>query len=191
VNGENEWLLARQAAGGDEAAFAVLIERYKVPVHSFVFRYVRDEETARDITQEVFVKSWFGLKTVVERARFSTWLFQIALNLCRDYAKSKSARNAHVTLSFAGQDSNAADMDVPSTELPPDKQAVTNEQLARLNQAIDALPCELRDAFLLGAVERVPYKDAAKILKISSKAVETRVYRARKALAASLGVRED
>jgi RNA polymerase sigma-70 factor (ECF subfamily) len=143
----------------------------------------RKVETARDLTQEVFVKAWFALGRVQERARFSTWLFQIAANLCRDHAKSKAARNARRTGPIAREkdDENNGDRDFPHPGLAPDKQALMNEAMA-------ALPVELREAFILGAIDQLPHKEVSSILGISAKAVEVRICRARKILTEQLAV---
>ncbi|MEI8313171.1 MAG: RNA polymerase sigma factor [Verrucomicrobiota bacterium] len=184
----DDWDLARRAAGGDESAYAVLIERYQGPVHGFIFRSVGEVETARDLAQEVFVKAWFALGRVQERARFSTWLFQIAANLCRDHAKSKANRNARMTSPMVRErdDGSAEERDFTHPGLPPDKQAQTNEKMAALHRAIAALPVELRETFILGAIDQLPHKEISSILGISPKAVEVRIYRARKILAERL-----
>lgn len=184
----DDWALARRAAGGDEAAYGNLIGRYQGPVHSFIFRSVGDQETARDLAQEVFVKAWFALARVEERAKFSTWLFQIAANLCRDHAKSKAARNARATsplvLEMPGGETETRDF--PDPGMPPDQRAQMNEAMDSLGRAIASLPADLREAFILGAVDQLPHKEISAILGISPKAVEVRVYRARKILAGRL-----
>jgi len=187
-DGSGDWDLARLASGGDEQAYAVLIARHQRPIHGYIFRSVGEEETAKDLTQEVFVKAWFALERVRERARFSTWLFQIAANLCRDHAKSKATRNARVTYSLTRNrdDADGEERDFPHPNMPPDRQAQFHETMESLNRAIQSLPADLREAFLLGCVDRLPHKEVSTILGISPKAVETRVYRARRTLAGRL-----
>ena len=184
----DDWALARRAATGDEAAYAVLIGRYQGPVHGFVFRSVGAVETARDLTQEVFVKAWFALGRLQERARFSTWLFQIAANLCRDHAKSKATRNARMTNPMAREkdDGGTEEREFPHPGLSPDNQARMNETMEVLHRAIAALPVELREAFILGAIDQLPHKEISSILGLSAKAVEVRIYRARKILSGQL-----
>ena len=187
-NDPDDWVFARRAAQGDEHAYSALIERYQGPVHGFVFRSVGEQETAKDLTQEVFVKAWFALGRVKERARFSTWLFQIAANLCRDHAKSKVTRNARMTnpILREREDGYTEERDFPHPGLAPDNQAQMNETMASLHREIAALPVELREAFILGVIDQLPHKEIATILGISPKAVEVRVYRARKTLAERL-----
>ncbi len=71
---EPDWDLAQRAKGGDEAAFEDLIQRYQGPIQSFVFRSTLDEETARDLTQEVFVRAWFALCRVQAKAQIEKLL---------------------------------------------------------------------------------------------------------------------
>ncbi len=184
----DDWALARRAAGGDETAYAVLIERHQGPIHGYIFRSVGDVETARELTQEVFVKAWFALGRVQERARFSTWLFQIAANLCRDHAKSKATRNARMTNPMVRErdDGSTEERDFPHPGMSPSEQALMNETMKALDRAIVALPVELREVFILGAIDQLPHKEISSILGISPKAVEVRIYRARKILSEQL-----
>jgi len=179
-----DWELAERAKSGDESAYELLILRYQAPIHSFIFRSVSDDETARDLSQEVFVKAWFALDRVKAKARFSTWLFQIAVNLCRDHAKSKATRNARKTDSIFRQPSDdyPEEREFASAQPSPAEHAESKEAIAALESEIQALPEELRLPFVLGAVEHQPYKEVAAILGLSDKAVEVRIYRARQQL---------
>ncbi|MDX2081394.1 MAG: sigma-70 family RNA polymerase sigma factor [Terrimicrobiaceae bacterium] len=183
-SGDSDWDLAERAKQGDESAYARLVERYQAPIHGFIFRSVGDVETARDLAQEVFVRAWFALARVRAKAKFSTWLFQIAVNLCRDHVKSKATRNARNTESFArrADDERAEDREFASPELSPAEDAETREAIDALEAEIRALPDELRSSFVLGAVEHQPYKEVASALGLSAKAVEVRIYRARRLL---------
>lgn len=185
---ELDWDLAERAKQGDESAYAQLIERYQAPIYSFIFRSVGEMEATRDLAQEVFVRAWFALARVRAKARFSTWLFQIAVNLCRDHAKSKATRNARKTdsLSRRPEDDRTEDREFASSMLSPDEDAGSREAISGLEAEIQALPEELRSPFVLGAVERRPYKDVAVLLGLSPKAVEVRIYRARRLLAERL-----
>jgi RNA polymerase sigma factor (sigma-70 family) len=179
-----DWELAHRAKSGDEAAYAMLISRHQAAIHNFIFRSAGDVETARELTQEVFVKAWFALRRVREQARFTTWLFQIAVNLCRDHAKSRSSRNARRTESISrdDRDNRSEDREFASTSATPDREALQREFLAALEAEIQALPAELRSAFILGVVEHRSHKEVATILRLTAKAVEVRIYRARRLL---------
>ncbi len=179
-----DWDLAGAAAQGDEAAYEALIAKYQSAIHHFIFRSVRDEETARDLAQEVFVKAWFALPKLLPRGKFSTWLFQIAVNLCRDYAKSKAAKQLRRTHSLTRDEIGelVGDREFPHPGLSPDRSAENAEAMAALDEAIRSLPEKLREPFVLCAIEGHSLKDVSAILGSSAKAIEVRVYRARQAL---------
>lgn len=174
-----DWELVKRAKTGEEAAFASLISRYQHPIHSFIFRSVGQEALAADLAQEVFVKAWFALPSVRPSGKFSSWLFQIAVNLCRDHFRSKAARQGLVTESM--------DFDQADSSPAPDTTVEQREAVERLEGEIRSLPAKLREPFLLAAVEGYSQKEVGEILRLSAKAVEVRIYRARKLLADKIG----
>ena len=188
-NALDDWDLAESAGRGNEDAFSELITRHQNAIHRFVYQSVGQEETARDLTQEVFVRAWFALSKVKRGAKFTTWLFQIAVNICRDYAKSKSARMQRLTRSLVkdSPDDTGKEHDLVHPDLPPDRLMEGAELIKMLEDHIRGLPKELLQPFLLGAVEGYPYKEIAVMLGISAKAVEVRVYRARRWLMEHMG----
>ena len=171
--------LVRALQSGDDGAFNELIRKYQEPLFGFICRYTGDEETARDILQETFVRLYFSVRRFKPRAKFATWLYSIALNLCRDHARSKQRKQSYATESLDVVDLHRK---VPSTDHSPDVDASLREELAMLQKAIEELPHDLRTALLLCTVEGHSQQECAELLGISSKAVETRVYRARKIL---------
>lgn len=189
--GPDDWRLATLAQGGDEDAYAVLVERHQHSIHAFVFRHISDQEVAADLTQEVFIRAWFALERVLPKAKFTTWLFQIAINLCRDHAKSKAARRDRVTDSMIRLDGEGVESarEFPDPSARPDQQAEWSETMDALDSEIAHLPIELREAFLLGAVQKLPQKEVAIMLGLSPKAVEVRIYRARQRLTERLVAR--
>jgi RNA polymerase sigma factor (sigma-70 family) len=171
--------LVRALQAGDDSALNELIRKYQVPLFGFICRYTGQEEAARDILQETFVRLYFGVRCFKPRAKFATWLYSIAMNLCRDHARSKQRRQSYATESL---DVNDLHRRVPSADRAPDSDASSREQLAMLQKAIEELPHDLRTALLLFAVEGHSQRECAELLGISPKAVETRVYRARRIL---------
>ena len=92
--------LVRALQAGDESALNELIRKYQEPLFRFICRYTGDEETARDLLQETFVRLYFGIRRFKPHAKFATWLYSIAMNLCRDYARSKHRRQSYATESL-------------------------------------------------------------------------------------------
>ena len=171
--------LVRALQGGDESALNELIRKYQDPLFRFIWRYTDDEETARDLLQETFVRLYFGIRRFKPRAKFATWLYSIAMNLCRDYARSKQRRQSYATESL---DAGDVHRKLPAADRGPAADVESHEKLAALEMAIQELPHDLRTALLLFTVEGRSQQECAELLGVSAKAVETRVYRARKRL---------
>jgi RNA polymerase sigma factor (sigma-70 family) len=166
---------------GYDAALDILMERHSEGLFRFIYRYVLNERDARDLVQETFVRAYFKQNQFLPRARVSTWLYRIALNLCRDHARSRAFKEARLTDTWATSFEQQA-----LTRTTPADHASTEEDLALLQKAIQSLPHDLRVALILAVLEDKPQEECAQLLGITRKAVETRVYRARKLLAERL-----
>jgi len=166
--------------GGDDLALNELMVRWKEPLVSFSLRYTGNLADARDIAQETFVKVYASRERYRPTAAFSTWLFTIAMNLCRMRARWRS-RHPEVLDADSDQDSDdrAASTD-PSQEV--DKRALGLD----LQHAISNLPHELRVAFVLYEINGMSYREIGKVVKGSEKAVERRLARAREHLRSAL-----
>ena len=175
-----DWPLVRALQGGDENALTELIHKYEQPLFRFICRYVGDEETARDLLQETFVRLYFNARKFKPRAKFSTWLHAIAANLCRDYSRSKQYRKARMTVSSEAFDQY--ETRISDTAAMPGDALVSAERLAALQAAISELPHKLKTALILFSLENRSQAECAELLGVSAKTVETRVYRARKIL---------
>lgn len=168
--------LVRALQAGDESALNKLMRKYQEPLFWFIWRYTGDEETTRDLLQETFVRLYFGIRRFKPQAKFATWLYSIAMNLCRDYARSKQRRHSFVTESLDAGDLRHEVADRSATNVE------SHEELAALEKAIQELPHDSRTALLLFTVEGRSQQECAELLGVSAKAVEARVYRARRRL---------
>lgn len=171
--------LVRALQSGNEGALNELIRKYEGQLFRLILRFSGDAETARDLLQETFVRVYFQIHRFKPRARFVSWLYAIATNLCRDHARSKRYRQSHLTDSLDARD---APHDLAAREPDPAAFAESREGLAALENAIAQLPHDLRVALLLFSIEGHSQIECAELLGISPKAVETRVYRARRIL---------
>lgn len=169
--------------GGQRSALNALMARYKTRLFSFILRHVNDEEAAYDLVQETFTRVYFKANQFNPSYKFSTWVYTIALNLCRDHRR-RNAWTRLVSLSPAtDQDGYLRDALVDD-RADTERTVSMKRQLARLSAGLGRLPESLRAALLLYAVEGHSQQECAAILRISEKSVETRVYRARKRLLA-------
>lgn len=170
---------------GEDLALNEIMGRYKHRLFSFIRRYVGEDETAYDLLQETFTKLYFNAASYDPRYKFSTWLFQIALNLCRDHGRKNKFRFS-LSLDSEDEDGNTlADMIAADTSDAVDQLAV-KRQLEILGNEINLLPHKLKSALIAFAIEERSQEECAELLDITPKALETRVYRARRILSEKL-----
>lgn len=175
--------LARQAAGGDERAYAALVGRHKDRLYGLLRRYLGDPEEAREAAHEAFIAAWSALPRYDAARPFGAWLRTIAVNKARDRGRRLAFRRL-IFGDHPPEDAGAHEHPDPS----PDAEAtlVDGERLALLDRGIARLPPPLKEALLLTAIDGLSQQQAAEILGVTAKTVETRVYRARKILAQTL-----
>jgi RNA polymerase sigma factor CnrH len=161
---------------GENHALNELIRRYKNRLISFIRRYVGEDEMAYDLLQETFTKLYFNAAFYNPDYKFSTWLFQIALNLCRDYGRKKKL------VQFFSIDDESSGLNFIDTAPNPEITAQLSQATRQINHAIESLPHKLKAALILFAIEEYSQEECAILLGITVKTVETRVYRARKLL---------
>jgi RNA polymerase sigma-70 factor (ECF subfamily) len=162
----------------DTHALRMLIERWETRLLVFAYRYIQDESTARDLVQETFVRVYQNRDRFDESRRFSTWLFGIAVNLCRNRQRWLS-RHAESPLEVAPE---PVDMGTPREQVDRD------ERVRAVMESIQKLPHVYRVVILLYYYEEHSYGEIAGILDCSVRGVETRLYRARRILARHLGL---
>jgi RNA polymerase sigma-70 factor, ECF subfamily len=164
--------VVRRAQRGDADAFEDLVRAFLPDVYRMALHIVREPATADDVAQDTFVKAYRAIGRFAWRAKFSTWLFAIARNTAVE-AKRTTTRRRRLD----------APRDAPS---PPDPSL----RLA-LRTAIDSLPAELREAFLVIEVSGFSYPEASTILSVPVGTLKSRMYRARRLLIAELDEMED
>lgn len=166
------------ALKGSQAGFSWLLERHRAAVFRYARAQVRDEDEALDITQECFVSAFAALRRYDPARPFRTWLLAIAVNKCRDWARRRAVRRF---LSFAHpfEEGFSVSDDAPD----PEAALAAAQDMDRLRAALAALPANLREPLLLCTVEEMSQAQAAEVLGVNRKAVETRIYRARIRLA--------
>ena len=166
---------------GEESALNELMNRWQQPLIGFIYRYVGNQADAVDLAQETFVKVYESRHRYKPTAKFSTWLFTIASNLCRNLSRWQSR---HPTITMDGGDDDLLPLSetLPSLEDHPSASADRKELANAVRARIHALPHDLRTTLILFEYEDLSYDEIATILGCSAKAVETRLYRARSIL---------
>lgn len=177
-------VLASLAAKGDDRAFARLVERHKESLYRLLRRYTGDADEAYEAAHEAFIAAWGALARYDPNRPFGPWLVTIAINKARDRGRRTAVRRLLFgTRPF--EDSGALDQQDATRR--QDEALAERQELAVLDRAISRLPANLKEPLLLTAFEGCSHQEAAAILGVTAKTVETRLYRARKQLAATLG----
>lgn len=172
--------LVTAALAGDSRAFTEIMRKHKDAIYRFVRRYVGDADEAYDIVQETFVSAWSALSGFDKTRPLPAWLRRIALNKCRDWSRRRQVRRFF----FAAESIDASQREYASPTSTDD--TAQDIQLALLDAGLAALPPSLKEPLLLTVFEGLSHKEAARILNVSPKAIETRIYRARQILAEKL-----
>lgn len=191
----DENLMGRYQAG-DLAAFQELLGRYERPLWTFLRRFVGDAATAEDLLQEVFLRVVRAAGEWKGEARFSTWLYTIARNLCTDQARRAVHRRAQSLDAPAGRpgadDSGPILMDRVAAGRSagrgqPEDAAMDGELRAELDRAVDALPDEQREVFLMREVMDLPFAEIARAVGATEPTVKSRMRYALEKLRTALG----
>lgn len=189
---ENEFELLKRFSEGDESAFAGVLARWEKPLINFVYRIIPERTEAEDIAQEVFLKIAGVAGSLREEAKFSTYLYRVAYNLCIDRLrrrKVRAASGAIVSLDDAAEDDAGETLSRQVgdlSDLPADKLRERLETKRSVETALAELPENQRAAIILKVYEDRPYAEIAGILGVSVPSVESLLFRARQGLAKKL-----
>lgn len=168
--------LIDKLAHGENPALNEIMARYKHRLFAFIRRYVGSDDVAYDLVQETFTKLYFSVSTYKAEYKFSTWLFQIALNLCRDHARKKKL------VQFFSLDNGDSSFNFADSSPDPEAIAQSSQAIRHIQHSIESLPHKLKTSLILFALDGRSQEECAELLGVTAKTVETRVYRARKLL---------
>lgn len=174
----------RRIAAHDESAFEELLRRYEGAVVTFCYSFVRDHGCAEDLAQEAFLRVFRHARRYQPVAKFTTWLYRIAANLCINELKKGRIRRHLSLYEPAGPNPEgtriieriAAGGELPLSEVE------RREALELIAKAINDLPEDQRTTLILVEYHRMPYKDIAGIMGVTLSAIKMRVKRARESL---------
>lgn len=168
----DEELVAR-SVGGDTESFNQLIKRWERPIYALAYRTIGSEEDARDVCQETFLRAFRGLGGFKGQAKFSSWLYRIALNLCRDWLRRE--RRAPVVPTPDGVDLVELAGEGDGVESADDR--VVRQDLSRaVARAMRAVPEEQRTAIILKEYHELTFQEIANLLGCPLSTAKTRLY---------------
>jgi RNA polymerase sigma-70 factor, ECF subfamily len=180
---DDDAALVRRASEGDMKAFEELVMRHADGVYVVLRRFGLDDDEARDVAQETFLRAWRGLPRFEGRARFFTWLYRIAYNEAQRRLSKRPPAGAVVSTEDRPLDDLAAD--TPG----PDEEVEREELRDALAAALRELPVDLRAPVVLRDVEGLSTREAASVLDLGEAAFKSRLHRGRMALRRLLGPR--
>lgn len=161
---------------GDVRAFEVIVTRHRKPIYNFILRFVRDAAQAEDVMQETFLRLIKGADNYEKQAKFTTWMYTIARNLCVDASRRGKHRKAASLDAPIGEDEGATLLDMVSDgAVGADGKAIQRELAIRMKQAIEALPEEQREIFLLREVSDLQFNEIAQVVGVSENTVKSRM----------------
>ena len=175
--------LMLRAKRGDRAAFAELVEKYKQPVMNFVFRSLRDEIEAEDLAQNVFLQAWKSRSRYRQTAKFSTWLFTIARNLCLNEIRRRSRHPAEsIEEAHAEHEDQPRQQYEDKSQIAPPEKLLHGELAQKIEEALAGLPEAQRTAILLCRQDELSYEEIAEVLDCSLSATKSLIHRGRETL---------
>lgn len=170
---DDDFSLIKRFNEGEKEVFRILINRHKEKVRNIVFITLSEIDAIDDISQEVFITVFKNLKNFRYESQFTTWLYRITINKCKDYLRKKKVRRI-----FSSVDE---DYDYRSTEIDEN-----SDVRMIVRYAIDKLPDKLRIPLILRDIEGLSYQEISESLELDLGTVKSRIFRARETLRKNL-----
>jgi RNA polymerase sigma-70 factor, ECF subfamily len=164
---------------GDQSAFEYLVQKYRRPIVSFMYRMARNAAAAEDLAQEVFLRVYRSRETYEASAKFTTWLYRIATNLAVNHARDTRHERPEVQVSLDEPDEETGTtFEVPDASLNAEQAMVRRERMMAIRKKVEALPEQQRLAVIMHKYQQMDYKQIAEVLKKSESATKSLLFRA-------------
>ena len=177
--------LVREAQKGDTGAFEELVFRHRDKIYARAFSMMRNEEEAIDLSQEAWVKGWQRLVQFQGESSFTTWMTRIVINLCLDQLRKQKRQRAE-SIEEMDEESGGVERQMPVVTINPTERLERGELRQRIDKAMSQLSHEHRTVLVLHEFEEMEYKEIAKAMDCSIGTVMSRLFYARRKLAALL-----
>ncbi len=180
--------LVQRTLEGDIRAFEALVDKYKNMVFTISFRMLGNHADAEDASQEVFLRLFNSLKKYNSNHKFSNWLYQITMNICRDELRKRKNTKGNVSLDEPLKEQDGKDIAslIPDDYNLPERIVEENELRDKLEMAIQKLPSDYREPLTLRYTKGLSYEDISSILKLPVGTVKVRIHRARRMIREAL-----
>jgi RNA polymerase sigma-70 factor (ECF subfamily) len=172
---------------GDDSAFDYLVQKYRRPIISFMYRMAHNSTAAEDLAQEVFLRVYRSRANYEPSAKFSTWLYRIATNLGVNYARdTRHERPENVTNLDETDEETGQSVDLADKKPTIEEEILRRERMAAIRQKVEALPERQRMAVLMHKYQQMDYRQIADVLKLSESATKSLLFRAYETLRTQL-----
>jgi RNA polymerase sigma-70 factor (ECF subfamily) len=182
-------LLVARTVAGDQAAFELLVIKYQRRVERLIRRMVRDVDLVEDIAQETFIRAYRALHQFRGDSQFYTWLYRIAVNTAKKFLldlKRDPTITQTAMRSNDEEDETFHPRHEPTTDETPESVLAAKEIAKVVNDALDALPPDLKQALTLRELDGMSYEDIAELMNCPLGTVRSRIFRAREAVSAKV-----
>ena len=164
---------------GDQSAFDYLVQKYRRPLVSFMYRMACNTAAAEDLAQEVFLRVYRSRQTYEASAKFTTWLYRIATNLAVNHARDTRHERPEVTVSLDEPDEETGTtLDVADGAVTAEESLVRRERTLAIRAKVEALPERQKLAVIMHKYQQMDYKQIAEVLKLSESATKSLLFRA-------------
>jgi RNA polymerase sigma-70 factor (ECF subfamily) len=168
-----------RAKAGDQSAFDYLVQKYRRPIVSFMYRMARNAAAAEDLAQEVFLRVYRSRESYEASAKFTTWLYRIATNLAVNHARDTRHERPEVQVSLDEPDEDSGTtIELPDGTLNAEQQMVRRERMLAIRKRVEALPEQQKLAVIMHKYQQMDYKQIAEVLKKSESATKSLLFRA-------------
>ena len=164
---------------GDQPAFDYLVQKYRRPIVSFMYRMARNAAAAEDLAQEVFLRVYRSRESYEASAKFTTWLYRIATNLAVNHARDSRHERPEVTVSLDEPDEDTGTtLELPDGALNAEQIILRRERMLAIRGKVEALPEQQKLAVIMHKYQQMDYKQIAEVLKKSESATKSLLFRA-------------
>ena len=164
---------------GDQSAFEYLVQKFRRPMVSFMYRMAHNSAAAEDLAQEVFLRVYRSRENYEPSAKFSTWLYRIATNLAVNHARDTRHERPEVQVSLdEPNEESGTTLELPDASLNAEQQMVRRERMLAIRKKVEALPEQQRLAVIMHKYQQMDYKQIADVLKKSESATKSLLFRA-------------